>query len=77
MLTPLSLKSGSVIPCILFHALVNAFGELGFRYGIGLYAASMIESLVKLGIGFAAFLVLNSMKDRSVQASPESREFTC
>lgn len=62
VLTPLSLKSGSVIPCILFHALANAFGELGFQYGGELSFASMVDSLVKLGIGAAAFMVLNSKK---------------
>jgi membrane protease YdiL (CAAX protease family) len=67
VLTPLSLKSGSVIPCILFHALANAFGELGFQYGSGLFTASMIDSLVKLGIGAAAFMVLNSKKFEAAQ----------
>jgi hypothetical protein len=62
VLTPLSLKSGSVIPCILFHALANGFGELGFHYGSDLFTASMMDSLIKLGIGAVAFLVLNSRK---------------
>ena len=62
MLTPLYMKSGSIIPCILFHALANVFVELGFHYGSSLYAASMIDSLVKFGTGIAAFLVLNSKK---------------
>jgi len=68
VLTPLSLKSGSVFPCILFHALVNAFGELGFHYGSGLTAASMTDSLVKLGIGAAAFMVLNAGRFETAQA---------
>lgn len=62
VLTPLYLKSGSVLPCILFHALANTFGELGVQFGSGLHTAAMIESLAKLVIGVAAFLVLNSKK---------------
>jgi uncharacterized protein len=62
VLTPLSLKSGSVIPCILFHALANGFGELGFHYGSDLFTASMMDSLIKLMIGAVAFMVLNSKK---------------
>lgn len=60
VLTPLYLKSGSIIPCILFHALANGFGELGFRYGSDLFTASMMDSLIKLGIGAVSFVVLNS-----------------
>ena len=62
VLTPLRLKSGSVFPCVLFHALANAFGEMGFHYGSGLSAASMTDSLIKLGIGAAALMVLSAGK---------------
>lgn len=62
VLTPLYLKSGSVIPCILFHALANGFGEMGFHYGNDLFVASMLDSVIKLGIGIVAFLAMNSKK---------------
>lgn len=67
VLTPLSLKSGSLLPCILFHALANTFGELGFQYGSGFFMAPIIDSLVKLAVGVAAYLVLNSKQFKVVQ----------
>lgn len=74
VLTPLSLKSGSVIPCILFHALANGLGEMGFHYGNDMFMASMLDSAIKLGIGIVAFIVLNSKKLATGQIKTENSD---
>ena len=56
VLTPFFLNSGSIIPCILFHALINGYSELGFRYGNDMFTVSMIDSLIKLGRGVGIFI---------------------
>lgn len=59
--TPLYLKSGSVIPCIIAHALINAFGNLGFWYGSD-RAATYIDSGAKLIIAVAFFAVIQRLR---------------
>lgn len=56
----LYLKSGSVIPCIIFHALINAFEDLGIYFGHIQLAASIMYSLIILVSGIAIFAILNS-----------------
>jgi len=59
----LYLKSGSVIPCIIFHALINAFGDLGIYFGDSQLASSIIYSLILLVSGIAIFAILNLKKN--------------
>lgn len=65
--TILYLRSGSVIPCIILHSLVNALGGLGFRYS-GDQSVAYADSLIKLAVACAFFVIL-SRKKRS--AEPE------
>lgn len=64
--TILYLKSGSVIPCIIFHALINAFGDLGIYYKNDQLAASILYNLFLLVLGIAILIVLN-LKGRSIK----------
>ncbi len=65
--TALYLKAGSVIPCVIAHAWINAFVELGFWYGTDKTAA-YVDSLLKLAVSAAFFMVLIPMKPRRQSA---------
>lgn len=60
MNTILYLRTQSVIPCIIFHAWTNAFGELGFWYGNLSFEAGLIYNLCTLLISIFIFIFLSN-----------------
>ncbi|TVR57443.1 MAG: CPBP family intramembrane metalloprotease [Spirochaetaceae bacterium] len=61
--TALYLKTESVVPCLIFHALVNAFGELGFWVAAETPLAYW-DSAVRLVVGIGFFALIVSAKNR-------------
>ena len=59
--TILYLNSGSVIPCVIAHALLNAFSELGFWYA-GNQVAVYTDSIIRLVVAFVLFMILSKEK---------------
>lgn len=62
--TILYLQSQSVIPCLIFHAAWNAYTALGFQYGPEYTGAVYTNSVVRLLVALAIFVVIkaNSFK---------------
>ena len=55
--TALYMSTDSVIPCVIFHALINAFAELGF-WVTEASLFTYVESLGRLVVGIVVFLVV-------------------
>mgnify|MGYP000126752491 CR=1 FL=1 len=68
MTTALYLRTKSVVPCIIFHAAVNAFGEIGFYYPNDQYAVSIVDAVIRLAVAVVIFAVLLNKKGRTEDA---------
>jgi uncharacterized protein len=57
--TTLYLHTGSAVPCIVQHALNNAFLNLGFRFGNNHPEASLTANMIMLALSLLLFLLAN------------------
>ena len=67
--TALYLKTGSVIPCVIFHALINAFAEIGF-WAAADNRLSYWDSSIRLIVGLLVFVAILYLRRRDAESRP-------
>ena len=71
--TALYLKTESVVPCIIFHALINAFAELGFWMAADT-RLSYWDGGIRLVAGLAVFVAIVYARRRVPASRPSALE---